>query len=41
VGVRGACNGLSYDFFVGAPVAKPQGFRTARLASGFNLNYSF
>ena len=41
VGVRGAWDALSYDIFIGAPVWKPQGFRTARLASGFNLNYSF
>ncbi|KWT96673.1 MULTISPECIES: ShlB/FhaC/HecB family hemolysin secretion/activation protein [unclassified Variovorax] len=41
IGLRGAWKGLSYDFFVGAPIAKPEGFRTATTAAGFNLNYSF
>lgn len=41
VGVRGAWKGLSYDLFVGAPIAKPEGFRTAATTAGFNLNYSF
>nr|WP_233102097.1 ShlB/FhaC/HecB family hemolysin secretion/activation protein [Variovorax sp. IB41] len=41
IGVRGACKGLSYDVFAGAPVSKPAGFRTAWLAAGLNLNFSF
>lgn len=41
IGVRGAFRGLSYDFFVGAPIRKPEGFRTARVTGGFTLNYSF
>ncbi|VTU29263.1 Hemolysin transporter protein ShlB precursor [Variovorax sp. PBS-H4] len=41
VGLRGAWRGSSYDFFVGAPIAKPESFRTARTTAGFNLNYSF
>lgn len=41
VGLRGRIKGLSYDLFAGAPLSKPIGFRTARVTSGFNLNYSF
>lgn len=47
VGVRGAFNsiaalkGLSFDLFVGAPIKKPEGYRTAKTTAGFNLNYSF
>ncbi len=41
VGVRGAYQGLSYDFFIGAPIRKPDGFRTSGVAAGFNLNFSF
>ncbi|WP_174258322.1 ShlB/FhaC/HecB family hemolysin secretion/activation protein [Variovorax sp. PBL-H6] len=41
IGLRGARMGLSYDFFVGAPIDKPEGFRTAGTTAGFNLNYSF
>lgn len=41
VGVRGAYRGLSYDFFLGAPISKPEGFPTAKIAAGFNLNYAF
>ncbi|MEJ8826276.1 ShlB/FhaC/HecB family hemolysin secretion/activation protein [Variovorax humicola] len=41
VGVRGQWTRLSYDFFVGAPISKPEGYRTARVTAGFNLNASF
>lgn len=41
VGVRGAFRGLSYDVFVGAPIRKPEGYRSAKTTAGFNLNYSF
>ncbi|KIQ31732.1 hypothetical protein RT97_14435 [Variovorax paradoxus] len=41
VGVRGQWSKLSYDFFVGAPFSKPQGYRTAEVTLGFNLNAAF
>jgi hemolysin activation/secretion protein len=41
LGVRGNWGKLSYDFFAGAPIAKPQGYRTARVAAGFALSASF
>ncbi|OUM02538.1 ShlB/FhaC/HecB family hemolysin secretion/activation protein [Variovorax sp. JS1663] len=41
IGLRGAWKGLNYDLFVGAPIRKPEGFRTAGTTAGFNLNYSF
>jgi hemolysin activation/secretion protein len=41
VGVRGQWSKLSYDFFVGAPISKPEGYRTAGTTFGFNLNASF
>jgi hemolysin activation/secretion protein len=30
IGVRGQWTKLSYDFFVGAPISKPEGYRTAK-----------
>lgn len=41
VGLRGAWRGLQYDVFIGAPVKKPEFFRTAKVTAGFSLNYSF
>lgn len=41
VGLRGVIRGLNYDFFVGAPIRRPEGYRTARTTVGLNLNYSF
>jgi hemolysin activation/secretion protein len=41
VGVRGQWTKLSYDFFVGAPISKPEGYRTAKVTLGFNLNAAF
>jgi hemolysin activation/secretion protein len=41
IGVRGQFMGLNYDLFVGAPIRKPEGFRTARTTGGINFNYSF
>jgi hemolysin activation/secretion protein len=41
VGVRGAWGSLNCDLFAGAPISKPEGYRTSRVTTGFNLNYSF
>ena len=41
IGLRGQWSKLSYDFFVGAPIRKPEGYRTAKVTLGFNLNASF
>lgn len=41
LGWRGQFGGLSTDFFAGKPVSKPHAFRTASVATGFNLNYEF
>ncbi len=41
LGWRGQFGGLSTDFFAGKPVSKPDAFRTASVATGFNLNYEF
>lgn len=41
LGVRGHYKTFNYDIFVGQPITKPQGFRTADTAAGFNFNWSF
>lgn len=41
LGIRGSWKGFSYDYFVGRPVRQPEGFRTSRVTTGFNLSYSF
>ena len=44
IGVRGQFKlggNLSYDAFIGKPLRKPQGFPTADMAYGFNINYAF
>jgi hemolysin activation/secretion protein len=41
LGLRGGYRGLAYDVFVGASIHKPQGFRTASVTTGFNLNFNF
>lgn len=41
LGLRGGWRGFSYDFFIGKPIHKPQGFRTSNIVSGFNLSFSF
>jgi hemolysin activation/secretion protein len=41
LGLRGGYKGFSYDFFVGMPVYKPEGFTTAGAIAGFNLNWTF
>ena len=41
IGLRGNLWGLNYDYFVGVPLKKPEGFRTSHVVTGFNLSYSF
>lgn len=41
VGVRGGYKGLSYDWSVGTPLKKPDGFETANVTSAFTVIYSF
>lgn len=40
LGLRGNLIGVSYDFFVGQPIDKPQHFRTADTTAGFSLYWS-
>jgi hemolysin activation/secretion protein len=41
LGWRGQFKRLQYEFFVGTPLSKPEGFRTASVSTGFNLNFAF
>ena len=41
IGLRGGYKDLSWDVFTGAPLSKPDGFRTAHHTGGFNLTWSF
>lgn len=41
VGWRTQLGHLQAEFFAGAPIRKPTSFRTARVATGFNLNYDY
>jgi len=41
LGLRGGYENLAWDVFAGAPVSKPDGFRTARHTGGVNLTWSF
>jgi hemolysin activation/secretion protein len=41
LGLRGGWRGFAWDAFVGAPISKPQGFRTASPTTGFNLSWSY
>lgn len=41
VGIRGNLWGLNYEYFVGTPIKKPEGFRTSHVTTGFNLSYRF
>lgn len=41
LGLRGAIQKLNYDFFIGAPVNKPENFKTAVSTAGFSLSASF
>ena len=37
VGLRGNWTKVGYDFFVGTPISKPDGFRTAKINGGFSF----
>ncbi len=41
LGLRGGFKHLQYDLFVGSPVEKPEGFRTASETAGFSLTLNF
>ncbi|WPB58232.1 ShlB/FhaC/HecB family hemolysin secretion/activation protein [Xylophilus sp. GOD-11R] len=41
LGLRGAWQAVSYDVFVGRPLARPHGFQTAATTAGFNLSVGF
>lgn len=41
IGVRGAYRAFNYDLFVGTPLDKPKGFRTASTTAGFNISLNF
>lgn len=41
VGLRGGYKVISYDVFIGQPLSKPDGFKTAPTTAGFNLNLSY
>jgi hemolysin activation/secretion protein len=41
IGLRGGFKNLQYDMFIGAPVSKPTGFKTASSVAGFSVNVSF
>jgi hemolysin activation/secretion protein len=41
LGLRGAIEALHYELSLGAPLSKPDGFATAGVSAGFNLNYAF
>lgn len=41
LGLRGNLLGGSYDIFVGQPIKKPDGFRTANTTAGFSLNWNY
>ncbi len=40
IGLRGGFKRASYDVFVGQPIDKPEGFRTAGTTAGFGLSWS-
>ncbi|MEO8627545.1 MAG: ShlB/FhaC/HecB family hemolysin secretion/activation protein, partial [Betaproteobacteria bacterium] len=41
LGLRGGYKGLAYDVFLGQPIAKPTGFKTASTTAGFNISCTF
>lgn len=41
MGVRGTARGFAWDVFIGQPVSRPEGFRTADVTAGFYLSASY
>ncbi|WP_372660641.1 ShlB/FhaC/HecB family hemolysin secretion/activation protein [Hydrogenophaga sp.] len=41
LGLRGSAGRVQYELFAGAPLKKPEGFRTAHVSYGFQLNAGF
>jgi len=41
IGVRGNAARVSWDFFLGRPLDKPEGFRSASTTAGFHLSLNF
>ena len=41
IGLRGKLWGINYDYFVGKPIKKLEGFRTSNVTTGFNVSYRF
>ena len=41
LGLRGSVSTVGYDIFIGAPLRRPDLFRTANVTAGFNLAVSF
>ncbi len=41
IGLRGGMNGFAWDGFIGRPLSRPEGFRTADTTAGFYLSASF
>jgi hemolysin activation/secretion protein len=41
VGLRGQAQKFQYDVFMGAPIQKPDYFKTARFTGGFSVSMSF
>ncbi|OOF38001.1 peptide transporter [Rodentibacter rarus] len=41
IGLRGKVWGINYEYFIGTPIKKPQGFRTSHMTTGFHLSYRF
>ncbi|MEO8408951.1 MAG: ShlB/FhaC/HecB family hemolysin secretion/activation protein [Propionivibrio sp.] len=41
IGWRGRVKNLAFDIFAGQPISKPEGFKTDRVTTGFNLSLSF
>lgn len=40
-GMRGVIGGFAWDGFAGAPLHRPEGFKSAAVSAGFTLNWTF